>query len=177
MCPCFSLSFLFRISDPSPADMAATAGNLRTPPNLSLRSQSNPHTYSSPRRLPSPLTWITDTPDPTTATATDTGTELGTLSTTTQRDFILTMAAMETDLCQARWEALASAPHIGEVIKVCAANCSRIIQIRVLRNESVSLQTQFCEKNTQGNSSVTQASTLKLVTRWDFMLRYMHGVF
>lgn len=46
-----------------------------------------------------------------------TGMEPGTPSTTTQQDFMLTMAAMETDLCQARWEALASAPHIGEVIK------------------------------------------------------------
>lgn len=48
----------------------------------------------------------------------DMGTELGMLSTTTQLDFMLIMAAMETDLCQARWEALAWVPHTGEVIQV-----------------------------------------------------------
>ena len=44
------------------------------------------------------------TPDPTTDTAMDTGMEPGTHSTTTPLDFMLTTAAMETDLCQARWE-------------------------------------------------------------------------
>lgn len=48
------------------------------------------------------------------ATATGTGMEPGTRSTTTQQDFMLTMAVMETDPCQVRWEASASALHTGE---------------------------------------------------------------
>lgn len=55
-----------------------------------------------------------DTQNPTVATATGMGSEPGTLSTITQQDFILTMAVMETDPCQARWEALASVLHTGE---------------------------------------------------------------
>lgn len=55
-----------------------------------------------------------DIQNPTAATATGMGMEPGTLNTTTQRDFMLTMAVMETGPCQARWEALASALHTGE---------------------------------------------------------------
>lgn len=85
--------------------MAATAVNLHT--------LLNP----SPRRLRSPLPSIMDTRSRTTAMAMGAGMELGTLSTITQQDFMLTMATTEKKVFQARWEALASAPHIGEIIK------------------------------------------------------------
>lgn len=90
--------------------MAVTVANLRTLLNL------------SPHPLPSQLILITDTPDPTTSTAMDTEMELGTLSTTIPQDFMLTTAATETDLCRARWEDSASAPHTGEAN--CVLYCS-----------------------------------------------------
>lgn len=46
-----------------------------------------------------------------------TGTELGTLSTTTRQGSTLRMEATETDRCPARWGGSASVPRIGEVLK------------------------------------------------------------
>lgn len=99
--PYLQLRFsVLRVSVPSPVVTAA----------------ANLHTLRSPSFQPlhSPRTWTMDTQDPTAATATGMGMEPGTLSTTTQQDFMLTMAVMETDPCQARWEASASVLHTGE---------------------------------------------------------------
>lgn len=91
---------VFRLSVPSPAVTAA----------------ANLHTLRSPSCRPphSPLTWTMGTPNPTMATATGTEMEPGTLSTTTQQGFMLTMALMGTDPCQVRWEASASVLQTGE---------------------------------------------------------------
>lgn len=110
-------SLTHRISVPSPADMVAPVANLHTPLNPRAHRLLSISRFPIPHRLPSPLTWITDMPDPTTATAMDMEMEPGTLSTTTQQDFIPIMAAMETDLCQARWEALVSAPHTAQSLQ------------------------------------------------------------
>lgn len=85
-------------------------------PSRVVTAAANLHTLRSPSFQPlhSPLTWTTDTQKPTAATATGMEMETGTLSTTTQQDFMLTMAVMETDPCQARWEALASVLHTGK---------------------------------------------------------------
>lgn len=95
----------FRTSLPSRADTVVTVVNLRTP--------LNPH----PRRLLSPLTLTTDTPDPTTSTAMGTEMEPDTRSTTIPGRFMLTTAATVTDLCRAGWAASTSAPHTGETWK------------------------------------------------------------
>lgn len=91
---------VFRVSVPSPVVTAA----------------ANPHTLRIPSCQPchNPLTWTMGTQNPTTATAMGMGMEPGTLSTTTQQVFMLTMAVMGTDPCQARWEALAWVLHTGE---------------------------------------------------------------
>lgn len=91
---------VFRVSVPSPVVTAA----------------ANPHTLRSPscHLLHNPLTWTMGTQNPTMATAMGMGMVPGTLSITTQQVFMLTTAAMGTDPCQARWEALASVLHTGE---------------------------------------------------------------
>lgn len=109
---CLQLRFsVLRVSVPSPVVMAAA--NLHTP-----RSPSFQPIHSTP-------TWTMDKQKPA-ATATGMGMEPGTLSTTTQQDFMLTMAVMETKPYQARWETLASVLHTGEdCMRWIAQRCSQ----------------------------------------------------
>lgn len=154
---------VFRISVPSPADMAATAVNHRTPLNR------------SPHRPPSRLTWTTDTPNPTTTTATGTGMEQGMLSTTTQPGFMLTMAAMETDPCRTRWAASASVLHTGEVKQHKKTTWDQKSQVNT-HGYTMCLRADFSEDVTDDNNTVMSLHTpaqMAVRSREDLLLSFL----